>query len=90
MFPLEPPSSWERVELSSAGRDGPVRSARPGPGTGGGVLGAADRLREALRDRRDLAVLAAAILIVCDCDDSLEMLIALAVLFYPFLSGGAG
>lgn len=84
------PVEWERVGLGERGRwvpkgkepekpDGNVREA---PGE---LLGTLDYIRRLVCGNRQGILLLISVLLICDCDDSVEMLIALALFLYPVL-----
>ncbi len=86
------PVEWERVSLDGRGR---WVSKRPEPqrpvpkkhehGDRIEILGSVDYIRKLICTNRDGILLLISVLLICDCDDSVEMLIALAVFLYPLL-----
>lgn len=88
MFGHYEPVEWERISLKDgkwvpAKKNPPEKPSAAPPGKD--LLGSVDSIRNLIRDNRELVLLVIAVLIVCDCDDSVEMLIALAVLLYPYI-----
>lgn len=85
------PIEWERV--GSGGRwvkkqpNKPVQREEQRKDCAGDILGSVDYIRNLICTNREGIFLIISILLICDCDDSVEMLIALAIFLYPLLKG---
>ena len=86
------PIEWERV--GNQGRWVSKKQDRrlpqrdePKLSGGSELLGSVDYIRNLICTNREGVFLLISILLICDCDDSIEMLIALAVFLYPMLRG---
>lgn len=86
------PIEWERI--GSRGRWVSKKQERKlpqredsAPNSGNELLGSVDYIRNLICTNREGVLLLISILLICDCDDSIEMLIALAVFLYPLLRG---
>lgn len=86
------PIEWERIGnrgrwvSKKQDRKLPPREETVQSG-GGELLGSVDYIRNLICTNREGVFLLISILLICDCDDSIEMLIALAVFLYPVLRG---
>ena len=86
------PVEWERTGPNGQGK-WVKKSERTPIGSpekkceSGELLGSLDYIRNLVCSNRESIFLIISILLICDCDDSIEMLIALAVFLYPLLRG---
>ncbi|MBR4941390.1 MAG: hypothetical protein IKZ19_05270 [Clostridia bacterium] len=89
------PIEWERVSLDGKGRwvaksDKSREKPEPCPKPQNKkpeLMGSLDYIRNLICDNREGIMLLISVLLICDCDDSVEMLIALAVFLYPLIKG---
>ena len=86
------PIEWERVGNQGKWVSKKQRSVLPQKevrkeNSGSELLGSVDYIRNLICTNREGIFLLISILLICDCDDSVEMLIALAVFLYPMLRG---
>lgn len=86
------PIEWERVGNDGRGRwvskrqnQRPLQKPETKRNESGELLGSVDYIRNLICTNREGVFLLISILLICDCDDSIEMLIALAVFLYPML-----
>ena len=80
------PTEWERITLGKP-QESPARKSVPGTGAPGELLSSVDYIRRLICDNREGILLFISVMLICDCEDSVEMLIALAVFLYPMLKG---
>ncbi len=99
------PTSWNRVETAERASPHIIpmpdmkrkeeeslveEAAKKSGGLFSEVLSVVDYIRTMVKKNEEILILAIILLVIADSDDNIELLIALAILFLPSISGPLG